>query len=108
MSLCILSVLAVCFYKALRPVTVFLVVSFQAVMNISSYVAAILIGKPGNKLPDVWNWCVRERIITSEKSLSLVVWIGIVVVLVLQYLLIGHDDLYPPSYHYDYGRGRHP
>ncbi|RKJ49883.1 GHKL domain-containing protein [bacterium 1XD42-8] len=88
LSLCILSVLAVCFYKALRPVTVFLVVSFQAVMNISSYVAAILIGKPGNKLPDVWNWCVRERIITSEKSLSLVVWIGIVVVLVLQYLLI--------------------
>ncbi len=27
-----------CFYKAFRPVTAFLVVSFQAVLDISSYV----------------------------------------------------------------------
>lgn len=87
LSLCILSTLAVCFYKAFRPVTVFLVVSFQAVMNISSYVAAILINKPGSKLPDVWNWCVREGIITSDKSLALLVWIGTAIVLVLQYLV---------------------
>ena len=88
LSLCIISFLALCFYKAFRLVTVFLVVSFQAVLDISSYVVAILIGEPGNKLSDVWNWCVRERIITSEKSLALVVWIGTVVVLVLQYLAI--------------------
>lgn len=87
-SLCMISFLALCFYKAFRLVTVFLVVSFQAVLDISSYVAAILIGEPGNKLPYVWNWCVRERIITSEKSLALVVWIGTLVVLVLQYLAI--------------------
>ncbi len=87
LSLGILSFLALCFYKALRLVTVFLVVSFQAMMDIGSYVTAFLIGKPGNKLPDVWNWCVRERIITSEKSLALIVWIGTVVVLVLQYLV---------------------
>ena len=71
-SLCIISFLALCFYKAFRPVTVFLVVSFRAVLDISSYAAAILIGGPGNRLSDVWNWCVRERIITSEKSLALV------------------------------------
>ncbi len=88
LSLCILSALAICFYKEFRSVTVFLVVSFQAVMDISSYVVAILIGKPGNKLPDVWNWCVREGIITSEKILTLVVWIGTVVVLILQYLIV--------------------
>ena len=88
LSLCILSALAVCFYKAFCPITVFLVVSFQAVMNISSYVAVILVGKPGNKLPDVWNWCVRQGIITSEKSLALAVWTGTVVVFVLQYLMI--------------------
>ena len=87
LSLCILSALAVCFYKAFRPVTVFLVVSFQALLDISSYVAAILINKPGNKLPDVWNWCVREGIIISEKSLALLVWIGTATVLVLQYLV---------------------
>ncbi len=88
LSLCILSALAVCFYQALRPVTVFLVVSFQLVMNISAYMAVILVGKPGNKLPDVWNWCVRKRIITSEKSLALAVWVGTVFVLVLQHLMI--------------------
>ncbi|MGN0345877.1 MAG: sensor histidine kinase [Suilimivivens sp.] len=88
LSLCIISFLALCFYKAFHPVTVFLVVSFQAVLDISSYVAAILIGEPGNKLPDVWNWCLRERIITSEKSFALVVWLGTVVVIVLQYLAI--------------------
>ncbi len=71
LSLCILSALAMCFYKAFRSVTVFLVVSFQVVMDISSYVAAILINKPGNRLPDMWNWCVREGIITSEKSYAI-------------------------------------
>ena len=87
-SLSILSALAVCFYKAFCTVTVFLVVSFQAVINISSYVAVVLVGKPGSKLSDVWNWCVREGIITSEKSLMIAVWIGTVSVLVLQYLMI--------------------
>ncbi len=87
-SLSILSALAVCFYKAFCTVTVFLVVSFQAVINISSYVAVVLVGKPGSKSSDVWNWCVREGIITSEKSLMIAVWIGTVSVLVLQYLMI--------------------
>lgn len=88
LSLCILSFLALCFYKAFRPVAVFLVVSFQAVLDISSYVAAVLFGKLGNKLSYVWNWCVREGIITSEKSLALAVWIGTVAVLALQYMII--------------------
>ena len=88
LSLCILSFTALCFYKALRPVTVFLVVSFQAVMDISSYVAVILIGEPGNRLPELWNWCVREGIITSEKILALAVRTGTAVVLLLQYLVI--------------------
>ena len=88
LSLCILSALAMCFYKAFRPVTVFLVVSFQALLDISSYVAVFLVGKPGSKLSDVWNWCIREGIITSEKSLALVVWTGTAAVLLLQYLII--------------------
>ena len=39
LSLCILSALAACFYKAFRPVMVFLVVSFQALLDISRYAA---------------------------------------------------------------------
>ena len=88
LSLDILSALAMCFYKAFRPVTVFLVVSFQALLDISSYVAVILVDKPGNRLPHLWNWCVREQIITSEKSLVLIVGIGTIVVLALQHLFI--------------------
>ncbi len=87
-SLCILSFLALCFYKAFRPVTVFPVVSFQAVLNISSYVVVFLLGKQGNTLSDVWNWCVWERIITSENDLVLAVWIGTAAMLVLQYAAI--------------------
>ena len=88
LSLCITSFLALCFYRVFCPAAVFLVVSFQAVTGISSYVVAILIGEPGNKLPVVWNWCVRERLITSEESLVLAVWTGTAVVLVAQYLAI--------------------
>ncbi|KAI4445043.1 hypothetical protein C823_007931 [Eubacterium plexicaudatum ASF492] len=76
-----LSFLALCFYKALHPVTVFLVISFQAVMDISSYMAVILIGKPGKNCLICGTGLSEERIITSEKSLALAVGIGTVVVL---------------------------
>ena len=42
LSLCILSALALCFYKALRLITVFLVVSFQALLDIT-YVGVCII-----------------------------------------------------------------
>ena len=43
LSLCILSALSLCFYKALRLITVFLVVSFQVLLDISKYTVAILL-----------------------------------------------------------------
>ena len=53
LSLCILSALAVCFYKAFRPVTVFLVVSFQALLDISRYAAVILLNAVDGWVPDI-------------------------------------------------------
>lgn len=47
LSIVLLAFPAICFYKAFRPVTAFLVVSFQAVLAISSYVAVILLDKVG-------------------------------------------------------------
>lgn len=88
LSLCILFVLAMYFYKALRPVSVFLVITFQAVADISRYVAVILFGKMGDRVVDIWNWCVERGIITSDRALMLMLNGSILAVQLLQYLVI--------------------
>ena len=88
LSLCILFVLAMCFYKALRPVSVFLVITFQAVADISRYVTVILFGKMGDSVVELWNWCVERGIITSERALMLTLNGSILAVQILQYLVI--------------------
>ena len=88
LSLCILFVLAMCFYKAFRPVSVFLVITFQAVADISRYVTVILFGKMGDSVVDIWNWCVERGIITSDRALMLTLNGSILAVQILQYLVI--------------------
>lgn len=88
LSLCILFVLAMCFYKALRPVLVFLVVTFQAVADISKYAAVILLVKMGDGVVDIWNWCVEKGVITSDRALMLTLNGSILAVQILQYLVI--------------------
>lgn len=73
LSLCVLAVIAMCFYKAFHVVTVFLVTAFCAITDISTFVAVILLGKIGNKLLMVWNWCAGKGIITSEKTFETVI-----------------------------------
>ena len=88
LSLCILFVLAMCFYKALRPVSVFLVITFQAVADISRYVTVILLSKMGDGVVDIWNWCVERGMITSDRALMLTLNGSILAVQILQYLVI--------------------
>lgn len=88
LSLCILFVLAMCFYKALRPVSVFLVITFQAVADISRYVTVILLSKMGDSVVDIWNWCVERGMITSDRALMLTLNGSILAVQILQYLVI--------------------
>ena len=88
LSLCILFVLAMCFYKALRPVSAFLVITFQAVADISRYVTVILLSKMGDSVVDIWNWCVERGIITSDRALMLTLNGSILAVQILQYLVI--------------------
>jgi len=88
LSLCILFVLAMCFYKALRPVSAFLVITFQAVADISRYVTIILFSKMGDSVVDIWNWCVERGIITSDRALMLTLNGSILAVQILQYLVI--------------------
>lgn len=57
LSLCFLFVIALCFYKAFCPVTLFLAVTFQAAVDISRYTAVILFGELGEELLELWNFC---------------------------------------------------
>ncbi len=88
LSLCVLFVLAMCFYKALRPVSVFLVITFQAVADISRYVTVILLSKMGDSVVGLWNWCVERGIITSDRALMLTLNGSILAVQILKYLVI--------------------
>lgn len=87
LSLCILTFLAMGFYKAFRPVTVFLVTAFQAVADISRLAVAILSDKMGELVIDVWNRCVEKGII-AEKALMTTLNVCILGVQLLQYLMI--------------------
>lgn len=85
LSLCILSALAVCFYKAFRPVTVFLVVSFQALLDISRYVAVILLNAVDGRVLDIINWCAGKGMLSSEKTFGMAVKIGVAGTQLIQY-----------------------
>ena len=86
LSLCMLFALVMCFYKAFRPVTVFLVAAFQAVADISRYALIILFAKMGDGVIDVWNRCVESGVFRSDKALTVSLGGSILVVQVFQYL----------------------
>lgn len=88
LSLCILFILAICFYKAFCPIAVFLVVTFQAVADISRYAAVILLDKLGDSVVDIWNWCIQKRLFTSDKILRMTLNGGTLIVQILRYLMI--------------------
>lgn len=88
LSLCILSFLAFCFYKAFRPVTVFLVVSFQAVSDISRYAVSILLDEMGGWVLDILNWLAGKGTLQSEKGFGIAVEVSVAGTQLLQYAAI--------------------
>lgn len=86
LSLSVLFGLAICFYKAFRPVTVFLVVAFQSVADLSRYAAVILLDKVGDSVIALWNRCVEKGLLTSDRALMVTLNGGILVVQLLQYM----------------------
>ena len=87
-SLFILSFIALSFYKALRPVTVFLIVSFQAVSDISSYAAVILLDKAGAGVLNAVNWCAGRGAFTSEDAYVMAIKVSTAGMLLFQYMAI--------------------
>lgn len=78
LSLCILLVIAICFYKAFHMVTLFLAASFRAIADISAFVVLILLDKPVDKLLMVWNLCMEKGIITSEKTFETIINVSVI------------------------------
>ena len=93
LSLCILSFLALCFYKAFRPVTVFLVVSFQAVSDISRYAVSILLDEMGGWVLDILNWLAGKGALQSEKVFGIAVEVSVAGTQIFQYAAIVNDIL---------------
>lgn len=64
LTLCVLTAIAMCFYRAAEKVTVFLVTSFMAASEISLFLAVIIFWL-GNYLYFLWAWCLERGYITS-------------------------------------------
>ena len=64
LTLCLLTVIAMCFYRAAGKITVFLVTSFMAASEISLFLAVIIFWL-GNNLYSLWAWCLERGYITS-------------------------------------------
>jgi hypothetical protein len=88
LSLCILSFLALCFYKAFRPIAVFLIVSFQAVSDISRYAVSILLDEMGGWVLDILNWLAGKGTLQSEKGFGIAVEVSVAGTQLLQYAAI--------------------
>lgn len=78
LSLCILLVIAMCFYKAFHAVTLFLVAAFRAIADVSAFVVLVLLDKPVDKLLMVWNLCMEKGIITSDKTFETVINVSVI------------------------------
>lgn len=88
LSVCVLCIIALCFYKAFCPITVFLAVTFQAIADISRYFIAILFGETGNGLIDLLNSSFLKGTITSEKTFGVLLNCIIVGEWIVQYAAI--------------------
>ncbi len=87
-SLGILIFLALCFYKAFRPIAIFLVVAFQAISDISRYAAAILLGKLGGWMLTILNWCAGKGAFPLDKAFGVMVGGSVAGTLLFQYMAI--------------------
>ncbi len=79
LSLLLLAALVLCFYKAFKGITLFLTAAFQAVRDISVFLAVTLLEKPSDAAFALLEWCGGRGMLFSvsawEKALNLTVGI---------------------------------
>lgn len=88
LSVCILGIIALCFYKAFCPITVFLAVTFQAIADISRYLIAIIFSGIGDGWIDLVNSGFLNGVITSEKTFEVLLNCVVVEEWLVQYAAI--------------------
>lgn len=76
-SLVMLVILALCFYQAFHVITCFLVVTFQAVLGITVYLAVMLMDWPSGLLFSLWDWCLKTGVITDLETFQILSGISI-------------------------------
>lgn len=59
-----LTVIAMCFYRAMHMITIFLVITFTAVSEISFFIAYAVL-QIGSKLFALWEWCLEKGYVIS-------------------------------------------
>lgn len=71
----VLAVLALCFYKAVKAITGYLIITFMAVTRISYYLAysAFSLGTEVNNVwINVWNWCAKKGCIVDNRTTDII------------------------------------
>lgn len=90
-----LLVLALCLYRAVHTITVFLVVTFMAVSEISFFLAYMIM-QAGNGLFDLWYWCMEQGYITSAETFESIIRctvIGMYIVMYAAFCIIFYSVL---------------
>ena len=85
--MCIISVIALIFYRAIGKITLFLVVTFMAASEISFFLSYMVL-RLENNLFKLWNWCVISGYIDSIKVYDVVAGITIIGMNVLRCVVV--------------------
>lgn len=86
-TFCMLMILTLCFYKAFHSITIFLVITFMAVSEISGYMVHII------ALIEDWlillcNWCMEQGYIVLAKVLEIITVLSTQIILYGAFLLV--------------------
>lgn len=66
LGICVLSALAMLFYRAAKRITIFLVIAFMTVTDISFFLSYMLL-QLGSNLFEVWHWCFQQGYIATPE-----------------------------------------
>lgn len=84
--MCIISAIAMIFYRAIGKIILFLVVTFMAANEISFFLAYMFF-KVGNQLFPLWDWSLERGYISSTKCYDIVVNITLIGNQILLYVI---------------------
>ena len=77
MTFAVLIILALSFYKAVKAITGFLVITFMAVCEIG-ILCTVTVGNITEPLLKFWNWCMYQGYISSADTFEIVVGITVI------------------------------